>query len=320
MTRNVILSGTTGPNAAEPPVCVLRTGRQPNRGLRDAIAQVCGCADLCFLKFGNYSGKFHEKKEGTANGRELISDSEWLIVTIKLKGDGFLMAAMFRHKGKELIPSRVINIVDPVIPLSIDELYPRKVSLEVEIGSGNGRFLVSRAATHPEFNYLAIERMLGRVRKLDRRASLLGLDNIRVLRLEAFYALYYLLPHHGVHSVYVFFPDPWPKRKHNSRRLFSPLFLDGLWHTLEVGGCVQVATDHLDYFSQIKQHLSVDMRFKEIPAMERTSDEQTDFELLFRGQGLSIGQCAFQSIPVEEEKPLVPLTLPPEMLPREHSN
>jgi hypothetical protein len=51
--------------------------------------------------------------------------------------------------------------------------------------------------------------------------------------------------------------------------------------------------------------------------MERTDDEQTDFEILFRGQGLPIGQCAFQSLPVAEEKPLAPLTLPPEMLPRE---
>ena len=229
------------------------------------------------------------------------------------------MAAMFRKKGIPSIPSRVYDVKDIVVPLPLDELYPGKVPLEVEIGSGNGRFLVSRAVTHPEFNYLAIERMLGRVRKLDRRAIALGLDNIRVLRLEAFYALYYLLPHHGVQTVYVFFPDPWPKRKHNSRRLFSPLFLDALWHTLEVGGCVQVATDHLDYFAQIKQHLSADRRFKEIPAMERNSDEQTDFELLFRGKGQPIGQCAFQSLPVEEEKLLSPLTLPPEMLPKEDS-
>jgi tRNA (guanine-N7-)-methyltransferase len=227
------------------------------------------------------------------------------------------MAGIFRNKGKASIPSRVIKIVDPVIPLPINEIYPRKMPLEVEIGAGNGRFMVSRAVTHPDVNYLAIERMLGRVRKLDRSATRSGLDNIRVLRLEAFYALYYLLPHHGVQTVYVFFPDPWPKRRHNSRRLFSPLFLDALWHCLEVGGCVQVATDHLAYFAQIREHLAADKRFKEIPAMERTDDEQTDFEILFRGQGLPIGQCAFQSLPVAEEKPLAPLTLPPEMLPRE---
>jgi len=50
--------------------------------------------------------------------------------------------------------------------------------------------------------------------------------------------------------------------------------------------------------------------------MERTLEEQTDFELLFRGQGLSIGQCAFQALPIENEPPLAPMTLPPEMLPK----
>ena len=229
------------------------------------------------------------------------------------------MAAIFRQKGKSSIPSRVIDITNPVVPLAINELFSRKMPLEVEIGSGNGRFMISRAVTHPEVNYLAIERMLGRVRKLDRHASRLGLENIRVLRLEAFYVLYYLLPHHGVQTVYVLFPDPWPKRKHNSRRLFSPLFLDALWHSLEIGGCIQVATDHLDYFAQIKQRLAADKRFQEIPAMERTADEQTDFEILFLGQGLPIGQCAFQTLP-SEEKPLAPMTLLAEMLPKERDN
>lgn len=226
------------------------------------------------------------------------------------------MAVHINKQTKEDMPSRVIEVTDPTVPLPIDDLFPEKRALEVEIGAGNGRFLISRAANYRDVNYLAIERMLGRVRRLDRRASKLGLDNIRVLRLEAFYTLYYLLPHHGVRTVYVFFPDPWPKRRHNSRRLFAPLFLDALWHTLELGGCVQVATDYLDYFAEIKKHLAADPRFEEVPAMERTADEQTDFELLFRGQGLPVGQCAFRTLPAEE-KPLEPLTLPPEMLPRE---
>ena len=225
------------------------------------------------------------------------------------------MAINISKRASEAIPSRVIEVTDPTVPLPINDLFREKRALEVEIGAGNGRFLISRAANYRDVNYLAIERMLGRVRRLDRRASRLGLDNIRVLRLEAFYTLYYLLPHHGVRTVYVFFPDPWPKRRHNSRRLFAPLFLDALWHTLEQGGCVQVATDHLDYFAQIKRHLAADPRFEEAPAMERTAGEQTDFELLFRGQGLPVGQCAFRSLP-SEEKPLEPLTLPPEMLPR----
>ena len=211
--------------------------------------------------------------------------------------------------------SHVITVTDPTVPLPIDALFDPNRPLEVEIGCGKGRFLSARAHKFPETQYLGIERMLSRVRKLDKKACRLGLGNLRVLRLEAFYTFYYLLPAHRVRTVYVFFPDPWPKRRHHSRRLFSPLFLDALWTRLEIGGTVQVATDHPDYFAEIRARLSADPRFKEVPAMERAEDEQTEFEHIFRGQGLPIGQCAFQTVSAAE-KPLPPLQIEPDMEPR----
>ena len=212
------------------------------------------------------------------------------------------------------IPSRVIPVTDPTVPLPLDELFDPARPLEIEIGCGKGRFLAAHAAKHPETQYLGIERMLSRVRRLDKKACRLKLESIRVLRLEAFYAFYYLLPTHRVRTVYVFFPDPWPKRRHSSRRLFSPLFLDALWMRLEIGGSVQVATDHPDYFAEIRARLSADVRFREIPAMERPEDEQTEFEHIFRSQGLPIGQCAFQSLPAKDIS-LTPLEIPAEMEP-----
>ena len=97
-------------------------------------------------------------------------------------------------------------------------------------------------------------------------------------------------------------------------RLFSPLFLDALWMRLEPGGTVQVATDHPDYFAEIRARLAADARFKEIPAMERAEDERTEFEHIFRSQGLPIGQCAFQTLPAEDV-PLPPLQISPDMEP-----
>jgi tRNA (guanine-N7-)-methyltransferase len=211
--------------------------------------------------------------------------------------------------------SHVIPVSELTVPLPIDTLFDPQRPLEIEIGCGKGRFLAARAAKQPEIQYLGIERMLSRVRKLDKKATRLSLANLRVVRLEAFYTFYYLLPQHRVRTVYVFFPDPWPKRHHHNRRLFSPLFLDALWTRLEIGGTLQVATDHLDYFAEIRKSLSADPRFAEIPAMERTEDEQTDFERLFRGQGLPIGQCAFQTL-TAEERALPPLEIDPEMEPR----
>lgn len=212
--------------------------------------------------------------------------------------------------------SRVIPVTDLTAPLPLDTLFDPRRPLEIEIGCGKGRFLAARASRHPETQYLGIERMLSRVRKLDKKATRHGLDNLRVLRLEAFYTFYYLLPRHRVRTVYVFFPDPWPKRHHHNRRLFSPLFLDALWARLEIGGAIEVATDHPGYFEEIRKCLSADSRFKERPPMERDEDEQTDFERLFRNQGLPIGQCAFQTLPAEECD-LPPLEISPEMEPRE---
>jgi tRNA (guanine-N7-)-methyltransferase len=211
--------------------------------------------------------------------------------------------------------AHVIPVTDPTVPLPLDTLFDPARPLEVEIGCGKGRFLSARAAKNPETQYLGIERMKDRVRKLDKKASRLKLDNLRILRLEAFYTFYYLLPTHRVRTVYVFFPDPWPKRRHHDRRLFSPLFLDVLWARLEVGGAIQVATDHPGYFAEIRACLAADPRYREVPAMERAEDEQTEFEHIFRRQGLPIGQCAFLTLPAQEVT-LPPLEIGPDMEPR----
>jgi tRNA (guanine-N7-)-methyltransferase len=208
-----------------------------------------------------------------------------------------------------------IPVTDPTQPLPLT-VFCGDAPLEIEIGCGNGRFLAAQAAKHPETHYIGIERMLGRVRKLSRKAERLPARNLHALRLEAFYTFYYLLPEHRLRTVYVFFPDPWPKRRHQRNRLFSKLFLDVLWMRLEEGGIIQVATDHLEYCAEIRKVFEASSRFKEVPAMTRAAEEQTDFEQLFLKQGFPIGACAYQTLP-GAPIPLPPLELDPEMLPRE---
>ncbi|MCL1921936.1 MAG: tRNA (guanosine(46)-N7)-methyltransferase TrmB [Kiritimatiellaeota bacterium] len=207
-----------------------------------------------------------------------------------------------------------IPVLDPTAPLQLDALCGA-APLEIEVGCGNGRFLASRAAKHPDTHYIGIERMLGRARKLSRKAERLPARNVHVLRLEAFYTFYYLLPEHRLRAVYAFFPDPWPKRHHHRHRLFAPLFLDALWMRLEPGGTIQVATDHQAYFEEIRKRFQASPRFREIPPMTRTEDERTDFEQRFLAEGLPVGACAFQSLPGVPIR-LPPLTLDPDMLPR----
>jgi tRNA (guanine-N7-)-methyltransferase len=193
-------------------------------------------------------------------------------------------------------PSVILRPGSIAAPLPIDDLFDPARPLEVDCGCGKGRFLLARAAAHPEVQFIGIDRMLVRIRKLDRKILRAGLDNVRLLRMEAFYSLQQLLPPHRIRTVYIFFPDPWPKRRHHPRRLFSPAFLDVLWSRLTTGGTVQVATDHLDYFAEIRKRLTADARFLEVPHLVRSEAEQTDFEKIFRGQGLPVGECAFATL------------------------
>src|SRR5262245_10749842 len=95
-----------------------------------------------------------------------------------------------------------------VHPLPLAEMFAESQPLEVELGSGDGSFLAQWAGAHPERNFIGVERLLGRLRKLDRKGQRLGLRNLRVMRIEASYFLEYLLPPESVSALHVYFPDP----------------------------------------------------------------------------------------------------------------
>ena len=176
--------------------------------------------------------------------------------------------------------------------------------------------MTERAKQNPDCDFLGIERMLERVRLFDGKCRRGKIDNAKVLRLEALYTFHYLLPEHHARTVYVFFPDPWPKKKHHSHRLFGPLFLNALWKRLEVGGKLEFATDHKEYFETVQECFAGDKRFEEVEPMPRPKEVWTEFETMFREQGLPIYSAAWKSLPADDA-PLSPLTIPPEAEPRE---
>lgn len=152
---------------------------------------------------------------------------------------------------------------------------------EVDLGCGKGRFLLVRSGKFPETNYLGIDRMLNRIRKIDSKAQRLSRKNVRLLRIDAYYATTFLLPPESVDTYYVFYPDPWPKEKHHHNRLFNEPFMDAIARTLKPGGHIHAASDHLPYFDEIYALLKNDKRFEQTDTFIPAEDEVTDFELIF---------------------------------------
>ena len=184
--------------------------------------------------------------------------------------------------------------------LDLDALFGAGRRIEVDIGSGMGRFILARAAAHPETQFIGIERLKARVEKIAKKACRAGLKNVFMVRLEATYVLKYLLPANRVSRFYLFFPDPWPKRRHAGHRVFNDAFRSLIWSRLTPGGDIQVATDSEDYFADMCEQMANDARFERIPAIERPDAERTDFELLFMGQGLHPGAAGFRARTAEE--------------------
>jgi tRNA (guanine-N7-)-methyltransferase len=183
--------------------------------------------------------------------------------------------------------SPVIELVpeSQVARLDIAKLFRRNAPLHVDLGCGDGSFLCEMARQFPKINFLGIERLTKRVQKVRRKAE--KIDNVRVLRADTLFAVRYLLPESSVETFYLLFPDPWPKRRHQLRRIFTRNFLDAIAAALEKHGVLRVATDQLDYFRQIER-LSCAHSCFEIADSHELVLPLTKFERTFREQGAPI--------------------------------
>jgi tRNA (guanine-N7-)-methyltransferase len=137
-------------------------------------------------------------------------------------------------------------------PAALAALVPGDGPWELEIGFGKGRYLLARAAAEPSRRFLGIE-MAGEYFRLSaRRLERRGLANVALLRGDALALLAARLPPRFAAAAHVYFPDPWPKKRHRKRRLFSPASVDLVLGALAPGGVLSFATDYLDYGREIE--------------------------------------------------------------------
>ena len=191
----------------------------------------------------------------------------------------------------ELIPQTY------VAPLDLLAIFGRVAPLHVDLGCGDGSFLCELARRYPDHNFLGIERLVGRVAKTCQKAS--ALENVRVLNVENTYAARYLLPEASVETFYLLFPDPWPKRRHQRRRIVKLDFLDAIHRALADDGFFRIATDQLDYFEQIRGTARNHSGFALVDASVSpawTDLPLTKFERRFSALGLPIHRLALRKI------------------------
>lgn len=181
----------------------------------------------------------------------------------------------------ELIPANYFA------PLDLAEVFPRPAPVEVDLGCGDGTFLVALAEGFPERNFLGIEKLFGRVESACRKGKQRGLRNLRILRIESSYAIQYLLPPASVSVVHLLFPDPWPKKRHHRRRIVTPAFLTTVHRLLVDDGRLRIATDQEDYFSAIRA-LVGPMQFVEETVSPEGNFPLTKFEKRFLARGAPI--------------------------------
>ena len=174
-------------------------------------------------------------------------------------------------------------------PVDFTHVFERDAPTEVDLGCGDGSFLVALAEQNPGRNFLGIERMPGRVRTACRKIARRGLKNARILRVEIAYAAQHLLPAQSIDVFHVMFPDPWPKRRHARRRIVTKELLESIHAALVANGSLRVATDQGEYFEEVRTLLALmPQRFALANHNDVADFPVSTFENRFREGGIGI--------------------------------
>ncbi len=174
--------------------------------------------------------------------------------------------------------------------------------VEIELGPGTGTFLLAAAARAPHTNFFAIEHSRSRAAHLGAALAARGLDNARVLAADATCVVRTLLPPEAVAAYHIYFPDPWWKRRHQRRRLFTPAFAAALQQTLVPGGRIHIATDVADVMTLALATLARCPQLRRDNAMPPPRD-LTAFERKGLVRGATIHEATFvKRSPAETER------------------
>lgn len=161
-------------------------------------------------------------------------------------------------------------------PIDFVSLFGRDAPIVLEIGFGNGETLVQQASEHPEWNFLGIEVHEPGIGHCLIKAREIDLSNLRLIAHDAIEVLQQQVPAKSLARVNIYFPDPWPKKRHHKRRLIQPRFLELLASRLQLGGNIHIATDWANYAEHIDDVIARSTLFTCEEQREHDGDEPLD--------------------------------------------
>lgn len=196
--------------------------------------------------------------------------------------------------GKAAFQEIWLDLEELPAPLDWRAVFGREAPVELEIGFGKGRSLLAQAAAHSERNYLGVEIARQYLRLAQRRAERRGLANVRVVADDAGDFLRARVPPASLEAVYAYCPDPWPKKRHHKRRLFTFGFIVDVARALIPGGTFLFASDHQAYFDLVTSFVEAAAEFErpEI-TMRRPADGVDAARTNYERKWLSLGRPVF---------------------------
>ena len=191
-----------------------------------------------------------------------------------------------RRAHTDLLP--VYGISFCTIPVDLDRLFARAAPKILEIGFGMGETTAAIGQEHPENDYLGSEVHTPGVGSLLKRIADLHLKNVRIIQHDAVEVVQHMIAPAVLDGVHVFFPDPWPKKRHHKRRLMQPPFVALLASRMKPGAPLHACTDWEEYAQQMLVVLSAE------PTLQNTAPgyanrPDTRPETKFERRGLALG-------------------------------
>ena len=178
------------------------------------------------------------------------------------------------------------------VRLDLRQLFGNENPVVLEIGSGKGRFLISSAMEQRERNFIGIEKSLHYHRVIRERVAKRGLTNVRLINHDAFLVLRDMIPDASIAEVHIYFPDPWPRKREQKRRIIRPEVLGEIRRVLVDGGWGIYVTDHREYFEAAAPIIAEAFRSEtRIPGPE--DPPRTNYEAKYRQEGRAIFEARF---------------------------